>query len=316
MREHSSLVGENAPRIHGVLPVFQTPFHEDETIDYGTLEQEIQWLYEQGSDGIVMAMVSETLRLSESERHQLAEAACRFGGKRGTVVISVGAESSHTAEAYARHAQAVGAAAVMAIPPVSVAVSEAALQQYYERIIQAVDIPVIIQDASGYVGRPMSIALQADLFNQYPQQVMFKPEASPIGPRLTALREATGGQAPVFEGTGGIALVDSYRRGIVGTMPGADLIDGLVALWRALQAGDEPRIYRLSLPLSSLIAIQTSLDTFLAVEKYLLVKRGIFKNSIIRGPVGYTLDEETRREVDRLFERLQEAIHEVSSGQD
>lgn len=316
MREHSELVGEHSPQIHGVLPVFQTPFHEDETIDYGTLEQEIQWLYEQGSDGIVMAMVSETLRLSESERHQLAEAACRFGGKLGTVVISVGAESSHTAAAYARHAQAVGAAAVMAIPPVSVAVSEDALQHYYERIIKAVDIPVIIQDASGYVGRPMSIALQANLFNQYPRQVMFKPEASPIGPRLTALREATGGKAPVFEGTGGIALVDSYRRGIVGTMPGADLIDGLVALWRALQAGDEPRIYRLSLPLSSLIAIQTSLDTFLAVEKYLLVKRGIFKNSIIRGPVGYTLDEETRREVDRLFERLQAAIYEVGSGQD
>ena len=30
-------------------------------------------------DGIVMAMVSETLRLSSEEREQLAAAACRFG---------------------------------------------------------------------------------------------------------------------------------------------------------------------------------------------------------------------------------------------
>ena len=82
---------EATRRISGVLPVFSTPFHEDETIDFVTLEREINWLYDQGSDGIVMAMVSETLRLSGGERHQLAEAACRFGRERGVVVISVGA---------------------------------------------------------------------------------------------------------------------------------------------------------------------------------------------------------------------------------
>ena len=155
------------------------------------------------------------------------------------------------------------------------------------------------------------LALQAGLYNEYGDRVVFKPEATPIGPRLSALRDATGGQAPVLEGTGGIALVDSYRRGIVGTMPGADLIDALVALWQALEAGDEQRIYQLSLPISSLIAVQTSLDAFVAIEKYLLVKRGIFKNTVVRGPVGYTLDEETRLEVDRLYDLLMAAVKDT-----
>ena len=53
--------------------------------------------------------------------------------------------------------------------------------------------------------------------------------------------------------------------------------------------------------------MQTSLDAFLAVEKHLLVRQGIFKNTIVRGPVGFQLDEETRREVDRLFDRMIEA---------
>ena len=91
-------------------------------------------------------------------------------------------------------------------------------------------------------------------------------------------------------------------------MPGADLIDGIVALWRALAAGDEARIYQLSLPIASLIAVQTSLDAFLAVEKYLLVKRGIFPNALVRGPVGYQLDPETQSEVDRLFAQLQQVL--------
>ena len=294
--------------IRGVLPVFQTPFHQDLTIDLATLEHEIHWLYEQGADGIVMGMVSETLRLSSEEREALAAAACRFSAGRGPVVISAGAESTALAIRYARQAEAAGADAVMVIPPVAVAVGEEELKRYYQAILRAIKIPVIVQDASGYVGRPMSIALQAALFNEYGEQVLFKPEATPIGPRLSALREATAGRAPVLEGTGGIALVDSFRRGIVGTMPGADLIDAIVALWRALQAGDEQRSYALSLPISSLIAMLTSLDAFVAVEKYLLVKRGVFQNTLVRGPVGYTLDPETRAEVDRLFEILQAVV--------
>ncbi len=294
--------------LRGVLPVFQTPYHSDYSLDFTTLEREIDWLYDQGADGIVMGMVSETLRLSGPERKEVAAAACRFGRERGTVVISAGAESTHSAIDFARHAEAVGADAVMVIPPIAVAVGADELYRYYAAIIEAVEIAVVVQDASGYVGQPMPIAMQADLYNHYGERVLFKPEATPIGPRLSALREATAGKAGVFEGTGGIALVDSYRRGIVGTMPGADLIDALVALWQALEAGDDARAYQLSLPLSALIATQTSLDAFLAVEKYLLVKRGIFSNALVRGPVGYQLDDETRAEIDRLYAQLEESL--------
>jgi 4-hydroxy-tetrahydrodipicolinate synthase len=87
-------------------------------------------------------------------------------------------------------------------------------------------------------------------------------------------------------------------------MPGADLIKGIVAMWRALRNGDDERAYCISQPVTSLIAIQNNLDAFLAIEKYLLVKQGVFRNTLVRGPVGYVLDEETRLEVDRLFERL------------
>jgi dihydrodipicolinate synthase/N-acetylneuraminate lyase len=294
----------------GILPVFQTPFLENESIDAATLEREIGWLFDCGAHGIVMAMVSEVLRLSSDERRDLAALACRLAGNRGPVVISVGAESTRVAEMYARHAQDCGASAVMAIPPIAVSATEQELLRYYERILAAIQIPVIVQDASGYVGRPMPVAMQAALLAEHgPHRVMFKPEAIPIGPKLSELRDATGRQARVFEGTGGLALIDSYRRGIVGTMPGADLIKPIAALWRALVRGDERNAYRLSLPVSSLISMQNSLDAFLAVEKYLLVRQGIFESTRVRGPTGYTLDEETRLEVDRLFDLAMEAIN-------
>jgi 4-hydroxy-tetrahydrodipicolinate synthase len=54
--------------------------------------------------------------------------------------------------------------------------------------------------------------------------------------------------------------------------------------------------------------LQAGLDGFLAVEKYLMVKRGLFPSARRRRPYGWELDSETAAEVDRLFERMKHAI--------
>ena len=222
-------------------------------------------------------------------------------------MISAGAESTVVAVDYARHAELAGAAALMVIPPVSVGVSEDELVRYYERILDAVSIPVIVQDASGYVGRPMSIPLQASLYQRHGARVMFKPEATPLGPRLSALREAVGPDAHIFEGSGGVALVDNFRRGIDGSIPGADMADFVLALWNALERGDAARIDALSTPLTAMNSLLHSLDAYVAVEKYLLVRRGVLRNTVVRGPTGFVLDPHTRAEVDRLCALLERA---------
>ncbi len=153
----------------------------------------------------------------------------------------------------------------------------------------------------------MSIAMQAALFTKHGQRVCFKPEATPLGPRLSALREAAGPDALIFEGSGGVALVDNYARGVAGSMPGADLIDAIVALWRALQNNDRARMDLLSPLVTALNSMQHSLDAYLAVEKHLLVRQGVFKNTVVRGPSGFTLDAHTRAEVDRIFDLMQRA---------
>ncbi len=288
----------------GVFPVFQTPFLEDDTIDADVLAGEIEWMYSHGIDGIVMAMVSEVLRLSAEERRTLARLACEFGLNQGPVVISVGAESTNVAVEFCRHAESVGASAVMAIPPTSFATLEDELRSYYKALLDAVDVPVIVQDASGYVGRPMSIAMQAQLLETYGERVLFKPEAVPIGPNLSELRDATNGAARVFDGSGGISLVNSYKRGIVGTMPGAEVCWAIVAMWRALEGGNIARIDAINGPLTSLVSLQTNLDAFIAVEKHLLHRQGVFPNTRVRSPVSFRLDPETLIEVDRLFELL------------
>lgn len=293
----------------GVFPVVSTPFDRDDNIDRTALQREIEWLIDSQVDGVTIAMVSEILRLSELERRWLAEAVVESVAGRVPVVVSVGSESTKVTRELARHAQSVGATAVMAIPPQSVALPDDAVLEHYRSLIESVEVPVIVQDASGYVGRPLSTALYVALLEAFgPDRVLFKPEAPPIGARLSLLREASGGTARVFEGTGGIALVDSYRRGIVGTIPGPEVPWAIVALWRALESGDTDTVDAINGPLASLVSIQTSIDSFIAVEKHLLVRQAVFGDDARRKPNGFQLDPETAREVDRLVDLLDRVV--------
>jgi len=296
------------PAIRGVLPVLQVPFCTDESIDYGALRDEAEWCVRQGVHGLVLGMVSEVLRLDDTERIEVTRTLSSVAESTHlAVVISVGSESSKVSCDRARAATDAGATAVMATPPITGATDDAGLHAYYRRLTECTHLPVIVQDASGYVGRPMSIAFQATLVDELGHRILFKPEAHPIGQRLSQLRDSSNGRAKILEGTGGVALIDSYRRGVIGTMPAADLCWALVALWQALEAGDEATATRIHGPLASIVSMQTSLDAFIAIEKHLLLRQGVLPNANLREPAGYRLDSETAKEVDRITDILDEA---------
>jgi len=293
----------------GVLPILHTPFTDDNCIDEESLRRQLEWAFEIGADGCGTGMVSEILRLTAAERTHLAHLIPEIVAGRGPVFASVGSESTAQAILYAREAETAGNNALMAIPPTLTDLPEQALLDYFTALADATNLPLIVQDASAYVGQTIPVNVYIKLLDQFgPDKILFKPEAAPLGPNLSALRDATNGKAKIFEGSGGIFLIDSFRRGIAGTMPGMDLLDGIVEIWRALQSNDEKRAYRVYYPICALTALQmqAGLDGFLAIEKHLMVKRGLFKTANRRRPYKWELDKETQAETDRLFAMLLE----------
>lgn len=297
--------------LHGILPIVHVPFAESGEIDLPVLRREIDWAFGLGAHGVGTGMVSELFRLTADERIALTSHLVELTAGRGATFAGVGAESAAQALVYARAAEQAGCDAVMAVPPLTTALPESQVLDYFCALADGVALPVIVQDASSYVGRAIPLRVYVELLDRYgPEKILFKPEASPIGPNLSALRDATTGRARIFDGSGGILLIDAYRRGISGTMPGMDLLDGVVAVWQALQRGDDEAAYRVYFPLCALVALQmqAGLDGFLAVEKHLLVRRGVFPSARRRRPYAWDLDPETAAEVDRLFERLLRAL--------
>ena len=292
----------------GVLPIVHTPFTDEDAIDEASLRRQLDWAFDTGADGCGTGMVSEILRLTTPERTRLAHLIPKIVAGRGPVFASVGAESTAQAIIYAREAESAGNDALMAIPPTLTGLPKQAQLDYFSALAEATALPLIIQDASAYVGQAIPLEVLVKLLEKFgPDKILFKPEAAPLGPNLSALRDATNGQAKIFEGSGGILLIDSFRRGITGTIPGMDLLDGIIEVWHALQADNDERAYEVYFPICALTALQmqAGLDGLLAIEKYLLVKRGLFTTANRRKPYKWELDEETQAETDRLFAILQ-----------
>lgn len=304
-------------RLRGVLPILHTPFLDDDSIDAASLRREIDFAFATGADGLGTGMVSEILRLTSDERIALTRQIVELAADRGPVFAAVGAESIQQALVYAKAAEAAGCDAIMAVPPITTRLPEAALVDYFRALAEGVNLTLIVQDASGYVGQAIPLSVYVELLKRYGEdKIVFKPEAAPIGPNLSALRDATGGRARIFEGSGGILLIDSYRRGIAGTMPGMEMLAGIVALWRALARGDDDAAYRLYYPICAIVALQlqAGLDGFLAIEKHLLVKMGLFATTRRRRPYAWELDAETAAEVERIVARLDREVAQEVAG--
>ena len=298
--------------IAGVLPIAHTPFTEKDQIDWTSMQKQLDWAFDVGAAGFCTGMVSELLRLTADERAELTKQLGALNDRRGVFIAGVGAESTRQAVVFTEQAQAADATGVMAIPPISGSIDDSHLVEYFQAIAQ-VGLPVIVQDASSYVGRPIPLSVCKQLLDEFgPDRILFKPEAEPLGPNLSLLRDATGGEAWIFEGSGGISLIDSFRRGIAGTMPGMEFLEGIVAVWEAMTRGDDEAAYRVYFPVCALVAIQlqAGLDGFLAIEKYVLHKRGLFATDRRRRPYRWEMDDETRAEVDRLLAILDRVLGE------
>jgi len=300
-------------QLAGVFNVISTPLDNSDEIDKKILKQEIDWLIKCGSNGAVLAMVSEVLRFSASERRKQWQLSLEYLSDRIPLVVSVGAESSAIAVGLAKDAQKDGATAVMATPPSAFVASADEVKNYYQRIIEAVDITVIVQDASNYLGAPIELDTYVELIDKYgDERVQFKPEAKPVKDRLTQLNKISNNRARVFEGQGGIDLLDTHPLGVKGTMPGAEVPWAIVGLWNALEKKDLSTAKAIHTPLAKLISYQTTLDAYVAVEKYLLVKQGVFSNTNQRGPVGFKLDVQTKSKIDLAYSELAAAITPVA----
>ncbi len=289
----------------GVFTIPPTPFLESGAIDEVSLRRCLDFCVLAGAHGIVMGVnASEAIALTDEERMRVVETTVSHVDGRVPVVIGVSGVSTASSIQYAAHAMASGADSVMAMPPyVRHPPAEEIFDFYAAVAAAAAGIPVWIQDYAGPVGTPMSTALLARIVTEI-GGVDFVKEETVFAPQvITALTEGAGPSLRgVMGGMAGRYLMEEARRGACGTMPACEVTDAHVAVWNAIEAGDERAARQLHTQLLPLLNYEAMYS--FTIYKEVLVRRGVIASAKTRVPGAGRLDAENHRELDMLLEDL------------
>jgi 2-keto-3-deoxy-L-arabinonate dehydratase len=185
--------------LNGVVPVVPTIFHDDETVDLEGTARVVDYLIDAGVDGLcLLANYSEQFSLTDSERDTIARTLLEHVAGRVPVIVTTSHYSARVAAARSRAAQDMGAAMVMLMPPffgATLTVGGPNVIEYFKRVADAIDIPVMLQDAP-LSPTSLPVSLIGDLVRQVPRVQYVKIEVPQAAEKLDALVSALGSSLP------------------------------------------------------------------------------------------------------------------------
>jgi 4-hydroxy-tetrahydrodipicolinate synthase len=288
--------------MRGVFPILVTPFDENDQVDVDSLQSLVDFEIASGVHGLGIALGSEVMRLTESERALVARTVVDRAAGRVPVVVNTGGGGTQVARHYSRMATENGADALMMTGPTFMGADGAGMRRYFKAVSDAVGIPIFIQDtSSSHVSAELAVQIAEESDNvRY-----IKVESSPTVRMVADVAEKAGDHLTIFGGAGGQYFVEEMRRGSQGTMPGCSCPEAFVKVWNLFQDGDEAAalktFYQTILPINRMESL--GWGAFFHVHKEILRRRGVIRTAKVRDPV-VALDEMTRRDLDALIDAL------------
>ena len=127
-----------------------TPFTPDGRLDEGAFEKLVDWQITEGTHGLIpVGTTGESPTLSHEEHDRVVEMCVRTAAGRVPVIAGAGSNSTEEAVRLSRHAEAVGADAVLIVSPYYNKPTQDGLKAHFAAVADAVSVPVIIYDIPG-----------------------------------------------------------------------------------------------------------------------------------------------------------------------
>ena len=303
----------DAKTYRGIFVIVTTPFTETFELDEPALEKTMEFCLAAGVHGVVAnALASEGFYLDETERKRAAEIV--VGAAKGKVpaIISVSAPHARISAELARHAERIGADAIMAMPPILHPSSPAEIKAHYRAIAAATSLPLVVQNVIGTGATTMSAQLIAELVDEIPTARFVKEESAYPPQTVGEIIRLTGDKVEgVMGGRGGKTLMEEVRHGVSGTMPACEIADVHVALWNAIEAKDQVRAREIFRHMLQLIDLEGSYG--MPMMKQVLKLRGVIPHTAVRQSGFRSLDQKAIEEISAVLDDLKpwmvEAYH-------
>ncbi len=291
--------------MRGVYPILSTPFDQDGNIVFDDLENQVDWIVDQGVNGVGIAMASEVFKFTEQERDAVLRSVVDTASGRAKVVMNTGAEGTDATIYYSKRAEELGADALMIRPTSYIPTTAAEHIEFFVSVAAAVSIPIFLQDQSTAQVPP---AMAAACARRHENLCYIKVETPPTIPRMAEAQSLTsdGTDLVLFGGMGGAFFLEELRRGSVGTMPGSTLPDKFVQILELWDSGDQAGAHDAFDKYASIIrTLAQGQGLANWIYKHIMWRRGVFSRGGIhaRGP-SLRPDATHLREVDDLLDRV------------
>ncbi|MBH0229328.1 4-hydroxy-tetrahydrodipicolinate synthase [Halobacillus yeomjeoni] len=133
-----------------VLTAMVTPFDKKGNIDFDTTTTLIDYLLDNGSDGLVVAgTTGESPTLSTDEKISLWKHVVNVVGGRVPVIAGSGSNDTRASVELSKQAEQIGVDAVMVVAPYYNKPCQKGLYEHFKAVAGAVGIPVMIYNVPG-----------------------------------------------------------------------------------------------------------------------------------------------------------------------
>jgi 4-hydroxy-tetrahydrodipicolinate synthase len=141
-----------------------TPFTDEGPIDEAALRALVSRLVAAGVSGLVpCGSTGEFTTLSFDERKRVTEVVAEEAAGAVPVVPQTGALTTKEAVELSKHAEGVGAGAVMVVPPFYEPPAWADLLEHYEAVAGAIGVPIMVYNIPAASGTRMTVERIAEL---------------------------------------------------------------------------------------------------------------------------------------------------------
>lgn len=301
--------------LFGSVPIIPTPFTADESIDEAALRDLIEFAVSSGLKAVCLpAYASEFYKLTDDEKLLVVKIAVEQSAGRLQIVAQSNHPSLKVAIELAKTNIAAGANIISLAVPRIFGLPEASIKEYLSAFFDAIPgTPVLVQDFNPG-GSSISVSLINELRLQHANFKYLKLEEPLCAPKFEEIITVTEGAVSVFEGWGGLYLLESIPVGISGVMPGLAVADILQKIFSLRKNGNNIKAFELfERVIPQIFFSLQNMELFHYAEKELLMARGILKNSISR-KAAYIPDASSIAYIRELNQRILQLVEDIKAN--
>lgn len=133
-----------------MVPAMVTPFADDGTVDFKSVQSLANHLVDNGADGLVITgTTGENSTLTDDENIKVFEAVVEAVGPRAKVLAGTGMNDTAHSTQLSQRAEAAGVDGLLLVTPYYNKPNQAGIQAHFEHIASATDLPVMLYDIPG-----------------------------------------------------------------------------------------------------------------------------------------------------------------------